>query len=439
MQASLLRAWLALAFVVVSAAAQDSVRTLTILHTNDLRAHLLPNRDGLGGFAELATALRREREHCSDCLYLNAGDLVQGTPVSTLFHGLPIYEIANRLGIDASTLGNHEFDYGYGMIPQFLRIARFPVVSANVVDGNGRLVAQPYIIKTVGGLRVAVIGAVMGNLVGTYTTAAEIGPWRVLPLLETVRKVAAEVAPRCDLVVLLAHIEDDEVDQILSNVPEVPVIIAGHGHRGYPEMKQNQGRVAVEGKGYGVELNRLELSFDTAHRIVTAAKWKRIPVEAKTFPPAPDVADLISTWEAKVSKVVDVPIGFANRPLAREDLQKLVERAMAEETGADFAWINRGNLRESLPAGKLLARHVWDVLPFDNRVLVGTFKGRALPAKITQGRNVDPDKEYKLAVTDFTAANQASQLGTSELVFSKSGPWQRDLVIEWIRKKKVLE
>src|SRR5260370_13932349 len=142
MPASLLRAFLALVFAVVSAPAQDSVRTLTILHTNDLHAHLVPNSDGLGGFAELATALRREREHCSDCLYLNAGDLVQGTPVSTIFHGLPIYEIANHLGIDVSTLGNHEFDYGYGMIPIFLRTARFPVVSANVVDGSGRLATK---------------------------------------------------------------------------------------------------------------------------------------------------------------------------------------------------------------------------------------------------------------------------------------------------------
>src|SRR6266481_1133565 len=168
-------------------------KPLTILHSNDLHAHLLPDDHDQGGFARLATAVRREKANCAACLYLNAGDLVQGTPVSTLFHGLPIYEIANRLGIDVSTLGNHEFDYGYAMIPKFLQAARFPLVSANVVDGNGRLITKPYIIKTVGGLRVGVIGAVMGNLVGTYATPEAMGPWRVLPLLETVRKVAAEV------------------------------------------------------------------------------------------------------------------------------------------------------------------------------------------------------------------------------------------------------
>src|SRR5580698_9283159 len=88
-----------------NASAQD-VRPLTILHSNDLHAHLLPDDHGMGGFAYLATAVREERAHSAASLYLNAADLVQGTPVSTLFQGLPIYEIANLLGFDVSTLGN---------------------------------------------------------------------------------------------------------------------------------------------------------------------------------------------------------------------------------------------------------------------------------------------------------------------------------------------
>ena len=52
---------------------------------------------------------RRERAGCRDCILLNAGDVAQGTPVSTIFHGLPVFEIANLLGIDAATLGNHDF------------------------------------------------------------------------------------------------------------------------------------------------------------------------------------------------------------------------------------------------------------------------------------------------------------------------------------------
>src|SRR5664279_820767 len=119
--------------------AQD-IRPLTILHSNDLHAHLLPDDLDRGGFARLATEVRRQKAQCAACLYLNAGDVVQGTPVSTLFHGAPIYEIANLLGLDASALGNHDFDYGWRRTQEFMRIAHFPIVSVNIVDKDGRTV-----------------------------------------------------------------------------------------------------------------------------------------------------------------------------------------------------------------------------------------------------------------------------------------------------------
>src|SRR6266513_1703656 len=95
------------------APARDQLHPLTILHTNDLHARLLPDAKQRGGFAQLATVIRRERAGCHSCLLLSAGDLVQGSPVSTLYRGLPVYEIANMFGFTANTLGNHEFDYGW--------------------------------------------------------------------------------------------------------------------------------------------------------------------------------------------------------------------------------------------------------------------------------------------------------------------------------------
>src|SRR5947208_14191807 len=77
------------------------VRTLTILHTNDLHARLLPLENHHGGFAYLAAVIRRERPNCTDCILLNAGDVAQGTPVSHIFHGLPVFELANLFGYDA--------------------------------------------------------------------------------------------------------------------------------------------------------------------------------------------------------------------------------------------------------------------------------------------------------------------------------------------------
>ena len=113
-----MRRFLALALLAALPLAAE-VRSLTILHTNDVHAQFIPARQPLGGFAYLASAIRQERANCTDCILLNAGDLVQGTPVSTIFHGLPVYEVANLFGFDAATLGNHEFDYGWMQARKF--------------------------------------------------------------------------------------------------------------------------------------------------------------------------------------------------------------------------------------------------------------------------------------------------------------------------------
>ena len=418
------------------------IKPLTILHSNDLHAHLLPDDRDNGGFARLATEVRRQKAQCAACLYLNAGDLVQGTPVSTLFHGAPIYQIANLLGFDAGTLGNHEFDYGWRRTEEFLRIARFPIVSANIVDADGKTLARPYVIQTVGGLRVGIIGAILGDLVGTVITKEDAGPWRVLPVVETVRKYARELRDRTDLIVVLAHIHDEsEVGAILHQVPEVSVVVAGHNHEGYPAMMNVDGRVGVLLRAYGVQLGRLDLKVDAAAKRVLSAEWTKIPIDA-SIPPAPDVAREIAKWENKVSKLVDFPIGESTARMERNnpELRKMIERAMAEQSGADFAWVNPGNIRDRLPEGRILARTVWNILPFDNYIVLGKFKGRELPPSITRRYPVEPDREYTVATSDFTAINQSAgdQLNTTGLRFPQIGPLQRDAVIEWIKKKKVV-
>lgn len=395
----------------------------------------------MGGFAYLATAVREQRAKSQAALYLNAGDLVQGTPVSTLYQGLPIYEIANRLGLDVSTLGNHEFDYGWQRIQDFVKVAKFPIVTANVVNDSGAFLAsKPYIIKTVGGIRVAVIGLLLADLVGNLATPDKVGPWHVLPVVETARKYAAEVRDQADLIVVLGHLHDYEADAILQQVPDVSIAIVGHAHKEYAKLHNFNGHVGALVTSYGVELGRLDLRVDvTAHKL-NSAQWKIIPVDSKKLVPDPQIVGEIAAWEAKVSKIVDVPIGEATRRFEKRDLQTLIEQAMAEQTGADLAWVNLGNVRDVIPPGTILARTIWNILPFDNAVLVGKFKGSQLPPKVREGHTIDPNREYLLAVTDFTAANQAStdQLNTTGLDFPKTTAMQRDMVIEWIKKKRVL-
>jgi 2',3'-cyclic-nucleotide 2'-phosphodiesterase (5'-nucleotidase family) len=429
------RALLSLLFVVSTLGAQERLRQLTILHTNDLHAHLLPDSAGIGGFAYVAAAVNRERAGCTTCIYLNAGDLVQGTPVSTMFHGLPIYEIANGLGIDAAVVGNHEFDYGWQKVQEFAHSAKYPLLSANIVNAAGATITgKAYTILNTGGVRVGVIGVVMSDMIGALITPESAGPFHVLPAVETVRKYARELVNRTDLIVVLGHIYNPEADAILQEVPEVSVVVAGHAHKGFEQMHRTGSGVAVLCNGYGRELGRLDLKV--ANHKIQSAEWKRIPIDSHTIEPDPSVAASVAHWEGKVSKIVDVPIGEARRQFNSADLQPIVEAGLAAETGADFAYMNSGGIRDSLPAGRILARQIWNMLPFDNQVLIGKFKGSELPEEIAHGRNLDPIRVYNVATLDYVVDMRFRERRAG---FTNTNRLLRDVMIDWIKKKRILE
>jgi len=417
------------------------VRSLTILHVNDLHARLTPLENGHGGFAYLASVIKHEREGCKDCILVHAGDVAQGTPVSTIFHGLPVFEIANLLGFDAACLGNHDFDYGWPQTKKFIQTANYPIVTANIVNGRGELFTpKPYVILKVNGLRVAVLGAMTDDL-HNLSTPKLLEDWHTLPAIATVRKYGAQLRNESDLVVLLAHITPDEEVEILHTAPEIPVMITGHAHRGIDEASSYEGRIMVRVKGYAEELGRLELQVDTEKKAPIGFTWKHILIDPKTIQPDPEVARAVKYWEGEVASRVDQPLAVAKRSFTRPEVKKLIEQALRDETGADFAHMNQGGVRDILPAGQLLVRHIWDIMPFDNRVVVGKFKGRDLPAVVVGDRKIDPDAEYTLAVSDFTAANQstAENLRTTGLKFPEDVGLMRDLLIDWFRKKKVIE
>ena len=435
----------ALALLAASAPfASAEIRTLTILHSNDLHSRLLPLDNKHGGFAYLSTLLKRERANCKDCIYLNAGDLAQGTPVSTIFHGLPIFEVANLLGIDAATLGNHDFDYGWLQTRKFLAIAKYPIFSSNIVSGTGATTKlftdKPYVILNVNGLRVGIIGAMTEELY-TLTTPNLLQQWHTVPVLATARKYAAELKAQSDVVVLLAHITDREELQFLEEATEIPVMVTGHIHTGLAQPLTKDGRVLVRVKSYGEELGRLELKIDTEKKAPVSYNWKHITVDSTALPPDPAVAAIVKHWEDEISSRVDVPLAVTTHAINKAGVKDLVERAMRAESGADFAFINIGSLRDTLPNGQLMVRNIWNIMPFDNRLVVGTFKGRDLPAVVLNGRQVDPNRNYTLAVTDFTAANQSSDenLHTTGLKFPHDVGLLRDKLIDWFRKKKTIE
>lgn len=430
-----------LLFLMLASADAQDIRRLTILHSNDLHARLTPDTNERGGFAYLATLVRRERAGCDHCLYLNAGDLVQGSPVSTIFRGEPVYKIGNMLKFDVSTIGNHEFDYGYVQTKKFLRMAKYPVVSGNIVDDSGKLFARKvYVIKKVNGLKVAVIGGVMSDL-GGFLKPKDLGPWHSTPVKDMAAQYAKELRGKVDVIIVLGHIHPEEGSSIIKEVADVNVVVEGHAHGGRKELEAADGRVAVGCAGYGVDLCRLDLEVNKREKKLVSWKWTKIPVDSVTVAPAPDVAKVVAKWEKRVEEKVDREIGEARRDLEKRDLTPMIEKATMEEMKVDFSYMNAGGVRDRLAKGKILERHIWNIIPFDNVMMTAKIKGAAISDAIRKGRAVEPDKEYTLALSDFLATNPASikQLGLAGVKFAEVDLYLRDVLINWVKKKKVIE
>lgn len=403
---------------------------VSILHVNDLHGRLAPDQRGRGGFAYVASVIARERESAPASILLDAGDMVQGSPVSTLFRGTPVYEVANSLGIDVHALGNHEFDYGWEQIREFQSVARAPIISANVVNSDGDLLLPPSRVLRVGDIDIGVIGALTPRL--PHLIANDLaGPWRALPLVPALRPVVSAIHERVDLVVVLAHLFDDEDEAVLRELTDVDVLVGGHNHGGWRTPLVIDGRIGVKLRPYGIEVGRLDLWFDAEDSRITEFEWKRIPVRRGAVTEHPGTAALVRKWEAKVSEVVDVPIGTCSRDLSRAEVQRLVERAIRDATGATLAYMNRGGVRESLVRGAISARDIWNILPFDNELVEASILGAELPDEVAEGRSIDARTRYRVVTNDFVAGKW-QRSGTR---FRPTGLQLRDTVLEWVRNR----
>lgn len=415
---------------------------LSILHFNDFHSKLVPSQ-GRGGAAHLATAIKKQRENCPRCLLLNAGDNAQGSAVSTIYRGLPVFEVLRPLRADAFVVGNHEFDYGADRINDFLAAAGLPVLAANLLTAEGNLFTdQASVVVERDGLRIGIVGVLMDDLVPKLTTPARLGTNKILPPLDVLRSEAAKLKGKTDILIALVHLWKEQCDQIVQELPEYSVVVSGHDHGGMMKPFVVEDRVGVRLRANGSELGRLDLKYDKAARKIVSSQWKIIPVTTTEYPADPEVEAIVEKWERKVKAVVDVPIGKNAEDRNKDWLRSWMMRVMKDETKADFVYMNAGGVRDVMPGGTVLARHIWNIMPFDNLLVVGKVKGKLIPDFIRGDAVVDPEKLYSVATIDFvveTMRSPTSKTRDFAMAMPLDGPLFRDVLINWVKKKKSVE
>ena len=223
----------------------QKTKTLEILHTNDTHSCILPLNPNLadtllagrGGFLRRIAMIEQERKANPDLLLFDSGDFSQGSPFYTLFKGDVEVELMNRMGYDAVTIGNHEFDFGLDNMARIFRAAKFPVVCSNY-DFTGtplQGIVKPYVIIKRGGLRIGVFG-ICPPMDGLVDAAKCVGV-KYLDPIKTADDVARMLKhdKKCDLVVCLSHlgwIVNQNVDdhKMVRGNHDIDVVLGGHSH-----------------------------------------------------------------------------------------------------------------------------------------------------------------------------------------------------------------
>lgn len=266
-----------------SVQAKDSSVKITILHTNDVHSRIEPfpmdgsTLQGRGGVARRSTLIQQIRAEEPHVLLFDAGDFFQGTPYFNLFDGQLELELMSKLGYDAATFGNHEFDNGLqGLLKHFDK-ANFPFVSSNY-DFTGTVLERKineYLIFQRGGVKIGVfaVGVDLEGLVdpNSYKGVTITDPIAVAEQYTRFLKNDLQ----CDLIICLSHLgysyENEKVSdlKLAAHSRHIDLIIGGHTHTFLErptEVRNLDGHITLVNQTgrSGVYLGRLDFLFDRA-------------------------------------------------------------------------------------------------------------------------------------------------------------------------------
>jgi 2',3'-cyclic-nucleotide 2'-phosphodiesterase (5'-nucleotidase family) len=392
--------------LILTGLAPAQEKELTILYSNDLHSHLEPHivpwvskTRKVGGFANIATLVKKEKASNSHTVYFDAGDFFTGPYISSLTKGEAVIDAMNHLGLDAAAAGNHEFDHNWQNAQEQFGKAKFPILNGNLfVKETGKLVwNNPYIIKKVNGIRLGIIG--LHGRFAFYDTTADEMIQGIEARDEEVylRKYIKELENKTDLIVLLIHqgipgtqssggagdvARNHEKDiQLARNVPGIDVMVTGHPHSGTPKPLVSNGTIIVSTDAYTIELGKLELTYDKKTDKITSYKNHFNYLFDDEVEDDPQMLKIIDKWKTKLSSITEEKVTTTTQALTRSYseeslLGNMVADAMLNSYPKyDFAVTNSGGLRQDVDAGPVTVGELISAFPFPNTVVQLNMKG----------------------------------------------------------------
>ena len=459
------------------ASADGEVR-ITLLQINDVYT-LDPVDEGRrGGFARLATLVKRIRRENAATVMALAGDTISPSVASTLLQGRHMIAGLNALGLDLATFGNHEFDFGPTVLTERMRESTFSWLSANVLErASGRPFggAQREVLLTLAGVRVGVFGLTTAEVVKSSSPGADV---EVREPIAAAREVSQALRQRgAQIVVAVTHLDMRE-DRALAERADVDVILGGHEHE---PLVFEEGKTLITKAGSDARyLVQVDLWMDRDGRR-RERSWTFHEIGPR-LAEDPEVAAVVKTYDAQVSRELDVVVGRTTVALESRrgrlrteetNLGDFITDAMRARMQVDVAVMNGGGIRGDrvVPPGALSRRDVVAMLPFGNVVVSIELTGRALRTALEQGlarreregggflqisgatltldpsrpvgqrivaveiggAPLDPERRYRVAVPDYVANGGDGITAFREgrvLVDAESGPLAAEVLLQ---------
>jgi 5'-nucleotidase len=228
----------------------------------------------MGGIAKRYAMVKEIREKEPNVLLLDSGDIFQGTPYFNTFHGVLEMKCMSRLGYDASTMGNHDFDIGMDGFIKAKKHANFPFLCANYDFSNTVLkdATQAFKIFKKGSVKIGVFG--IGIELNGLVPSSAYGDTVYNDPIEIANETAAQLKKeKCDLVICLSHLgfeyqDDQKVSdrKLAQNSTDIDLILGGHTHTFLeePVIEKNKSKknVLINQVGWaGIQLGRIDIDI----------------------------------------------------------------------------------------------------------------------------------------------------------------------------------
>lgn len=467
----------------------ENSKTATILFTHDLHSHFLPSaeEDGgeFGGFARLMTAINAQKAKYPHAILVDGGDFSMGSLFQTAYATSALeLRMMGAMGYDATTFGNHEFDYLPEGLASMLRSAIASgettpaIVNSNYLPkesntdiGNAfdEYGVQDYILLERGGIYFVLFGLFGFD---ADTCAPNSGMTLEDPVAVAQRTVDAAVL-QCEtdygshpVVVCLSHSGTEsgqgEDYELAEAVKGIDLIISGHTHTTLREAIEVNGTYIVSAGEYGKNLGVVNLTYGNSGDI-TLADYQLIPID-ETVKEDPTIAALVDTYKGNVEAeyLSKYGIGFdqvlVNNPYEFESVKEVyatqhesplcnifsdaykwaAESALGEEV--DVALTAAGVVRESLPKGNITTSDVFNAASLG----VGT-EGELVRVYITgqdlmNAFEVDASVQPLMSAAQLFFSGAEYSFNTNRMIFNKvDGAMLRrnDGTLESIQKDKL--